>query len=106
MNRHIGVLSGVMLLAAPSFALAQQGPAAMSGHYADGTGNSMIDRLNASQLNDNYRGPYYHRGEAPPAFRPVQLPPEPPPPIRHPPRHHLHPMSPDRQEVPLPPQPR
>ncbi|NVN01477.1 MULTISPECIES: hypothetical protein [Asaia] len=102
MNRHFGALLGAVLLASPSLALAQQAP----GRYADGTGNSVIDRLNSSQLNDNYKGPYYHRGEAPPAFRPVQLPPEPPPPPpprplpRH--RHHPHPVHPGYAQ-PVPP---
>ncbi|MBO1326651.1 hypothetical protein K2X14_16070 [Acetobacter sp. TBRC 12305] len=35
-------------------------------HYADGTGDSEIDRLNASQLDENYHGPYYTPGQTPP----------------------------------------
>lgn len=99
MNRHIGALLGAALFVSPSLALAQQAPVMSPRHYADGTGNSAIDRLNASQLNDNYKGPYYHRGEAPPAFQPVPLPPEPPPPPRDLPRHrpHPHPLHPGHE---------
>ncbi|WP_336762473.1 hypothetical protein [Asaia sp. VD9] len=106
MNRTLGFLLGVTLLASPVAAFAQHAPGGPSGHYADGTGNSMIDSLNAAQLNDNYRGPYYTPGQAPPPFQPVQLAPHAPPPPPSPPahhiRHHAHPQAP-MPDSPLPP---
>ncbi len=63
-------------------------------HYADGTGNSDVDRLNAGQLDENYRGPWHPvppgRGMMPPdEMRPGVVPlgagpfgPIPPPPGR------------------------
>jgi len=102
-KRILGVALGALSLAAPSLAFAQQGPA--PHRYADGTGNNMIEQLNSSQLNNNYKGPYYNRGEAPPPFRPVQVqaPPPPPPPIcphRH--HHRPHPVPPGPMQ-PVPP---
>ncbi|MFC0501606.1 hypothetical protein [Asaia krungthepensis] len=95
MNRHLGAFFAATFLVLPVQAMAQQGPA-YSPRYADGTGNNMIDQLNSSQLNNNYKGPYYNRGEAPPPFRPVhvQPPPPPPPPPRHWHRHHPRPLPP------------
>ncbi|MCO6160086.1 hypothetical protein ACFFGF_03900 [Asaia lannensis] len=101
MNRHFKSLVAVLLLASPSVAMARQGPVA-SPRYADGTGNSMIDQLNSSQLNNNYKGPYYHRGEAPPPFRPVQVAPPPPPPPPPLVRHHRHRPHPVPPGVPQP----
>ncbi|MCQ8241360.1 hypothetical protein [Rhizosaccharibacter radicis] len=71
--------TAVWLLPA-TIAMAQQAPP--SSPYRDGTGNSEIERLNSSQLDQNYRGPYYQvpprpvmpgtlRGAYPPAYRPV-----------------------------------
>ncbi|WP_157894004.1 MULTISPECIES: hypothetical protein [Acetobacter] len=31
-------------------------------HYADGTGDMLIDRLNESQLDQNYKGSAYYLG--------------------------------------------
>ncbi len=53
-------------------------------HYADGTGNSDVDRLNAGELDENYRGPWHPvppgRGMTPGPMAPGSLPPGPVPP--------------------------
>lgn len=41
--------------------------------YADGTGNSKVDDLNNAQLNQNYKGPYYHKGQSVPPARATDL---------------------------------
>ena len=40
----------------PRLSYAQPPP---RSHYADGTGDSDVDRLNAGQLDRNYRGPWH-----------------------------------------------
>jgi len=53
-------LASLLLLAAngvASVALAQQPPPVSP--YPDGTGDVAVDSLNAGQLNQNYRGPWY-----------------------------------------------
>ncbi|AOX17513.1 hypothetical protein [Kozakia baliensis] len=49
-------------------------PAKSTTRYSDGTGNNMIDRLNNAQLDKNYKGPTYYRGQQqPPPFQAVPL---------------------------------
>lgn len=40
-------------------------------HYEDGTGDMLVDSLNASQLDQNYKGPVYYPGQPIPPFRPI-----------------------------------
>lgn len=40
-------------------------------HYEDGTGDMLVDSLNASQLDQNYKGPVYYPGKPIPPFRPI-----------------------------------
>ncbi|GAN69335.1 hypothetical protein [Acetobacter orleanensis] len=44
-----------------------------AGHsrYVDGTGDMLVDKLNASQLNQNYKGPVYYPGQPIPPFQPI-----------------------------------
>lgn len=42
-------------------------------HYADGTGNMLVDRLNESQLDQNYKGPVYYPGQPIPPFRAIDI---------------------------------
>ncbi|ACI52598.1 conserved hypothetical protein [Gluconacetobacter diazotrophicus PA1 5] len=95
---------------APLAARAAPPPAAPSraaqphSAYPDGTGDSLIDRLNAAQTAPNYRGPIYYPGQAIPPAQPTDvqaLPPTvpqvvPPPPVGE--RAPLPPMGP-----PVPP---
>lgn len=37
--------------------------------YVDGTGDMLVDRLNESQLDENYKGPVYYPGQPIPSFR-------------------------------------
>ncbi|MCG0999060.1 hypothetical protein [Acetobacter persici] len=39
--------------------------------YVDGTGDMLIDRLNESQLDQNYNGPVYYPGQPIPPFRAI-----------------------------------
>lgn len=40
-------------------------------HYEDGTGDMLVDSLNSSQLDQNYKGPVYYPGQPIPPFRPI-----------------------------------
>lgn len=40
-------------------------------HYADGTGDMLIDRLNESQLDQNYKGSVYYLGQPISPFKPI-----------------------------------
>lgn len=42
-----------------------------SSAYPDGTGDSLIDKLNNAQLDQNYQGPYYFPGQKIPPFKSV-----------------------------------
>ncbi|MBE7210296.1 MAG: hypothetical protein INR65_04700 [Gluconacetobacter diazotrophicus] len=87
--RRSGPLLAAFLLAAPA-ALAAPRPGAAdppqssASNYSDGTGDSAVDSLNASQLDNNYRGPRYQvqhgtnrplDGSAPPPAVPLYRPP-------------------------------
>ncbi|MCQ9156576.1 hypothetical protein [Acidomonas methanolica] len=52
-----------------------KGVAKWRSPYADGTGNSAVGDLNAAQLNQNYKGPYYYPGQPIPPARASILPP-------------------------------
>ena len=56
-----------------------------SNDAGNDTGDSQVDRLNAQQLNENYRGPYYIGRPPPPGVRPPALRPQPPPVYYRPP---------------------
>jgi hypothetical protein len=69
-----------------------------SNDAGNNTGDSQVDNLNDSQLNQNYRGPYYYRGQGgppagyqpmaaapPPGYAPMAPPPPPAPPGYAPP---------------------
>ncbi|BBC81804.1 hypothetical protein GOX1328 (plasmid) [Acetobacter orientalis] len=65
--------------AATSFdARATEGPSTVPktgarAHYEDGTGDMLVDSLNASQLDQNYKGPVYYPGQPIPPFRPIDI---------------------------------
>ncbi|WP_244959951.1 hypothetical protein [Gluconacetobacter azotocaptans] len=93
MKRHgtmaLALLAALPLLARTAPARAAAPPAAPHSAYPDGTGDSLIDRLNAAQLSPNYRGQIYYPGQPIPSAQPMdvqQLPPDvpqvvPPPPV-------------------------
>ncbi|WP_246396163.1 hypothetical protein [Gluconacetobacter tumulisoli] len=85
----LALLSTLPLLAHGVPARAQTAPSPPHSAYPDGTGDSLIDRLNAAQLAPNYQGQVYYSGQPIPQARPLdvqQLPPDvpqvvPPPPV-------------------------
>ena len=88
-----GLLASAAALAQPDPRPPHQPPP--RSHYPDGTGNSDVDRLNAGQLDGNYRGPWHPappgRGMVPPdGMEPGTPPPDPGPfgPIPLPPPGH------------------
>ncbi|GBQ89490.1 hypothetical protein AA13595_2656 [Gluconacetobacter johannae DSM 13595] len=84
----LALLAALPLLAHIPPACAQA-PAPPHSAYPDGTGDSLIDRLNAAQLSPNYRGQVYYPGQPIPPAQPLDLghlPPDvpqivPPPPV-------------------------
>lgn len=46
-------------------------PAQEHAPYRDKTGDSYVDRLNAAQLPQNYKGPVYYAGQPVPKFQAV-----------------------------------
>lgn len=41
--------------------------------YPDGTGDSLVDRLNAAQLPQSYHGPLYYQGQPIPPAQPLDV---------------------------------
>lgn len=112
-NRRAGLAIACVVLAMPALALSTLVMPALAAPprgaqmaiphsaYPDGTGDSLIDRLNAAQLAPNYRGPVYYPGQpAPPAqpLNPQDLPPNvpqvvpPPPPGMGAPQPSMQPL--------------
>ncbi|GAA4474051.1 hypothetical protein [Gluconacetobacter asukensis] len=103
-HRHLaGCLTLAALCLPPVLPLAHaapgpaaRGPAAPAPHsaYPDGTGDSLVDRLNAAQLPQSYHGPLYYQGQPIPPAQPLdvqslppnvpQIVPSPPPGARAP----------------------
>ncbi|MFT8676661.1 MAG: hypothetical protein ABF990_08060 [Acetobacter sp.] len=71
--RSAGMAAAMTAPVAKAPAVADKGGIPQSP-YADGTGDSEIDRLNASQLDKNYRGPYYMPGQPVPPAQAIQPP--------------------------------
>ena len=62
-----------LALAAATQAHAYPGQGIPNPRYPDGTGDGVVDALNNAQLDRNYRGPLYDRGQFPPPAAPVPL---------------------------------
>ncbi len=63
----------------PVAALAYPGQGIPNPRYPDGTGNVAVEQLNNAQLDQNYRGPFYTRGQQPPSEVAPPPPAYPPP---------------------------
>ncbi|GBQ29576.1 hypothetical protein ACLRDC_02190 [Gluconacetobacter sacchari] len=98
-------LAALSLPPAPSSARPAPAPASPTPRstYPDGTGDSLVDRLNAAQLPGRYRGPLYYRGQPIPPAQPMDvqgLPPNvpqivpPPPPGARAPEPSMRPPGP------------
>ncbi|WP_246375391.1 hypothetical protein [Gluconacetobacter takamatsuzukensis] len=76
-RRHLaGCLTLAALCLPPALSLARPAPAPASrvhSTYPDGTGDSLVDRLNAAQLSGSYRGPLYYQGQAIPQAQPTDV---------------------------------
>ncbi|MFT8778016.1 MAG: hypothetical protein ABF893_15385, partial [Gluconacetobacter liquefaciens] len=68
-------LAALCLPPAPSSARPTPASAHRASHsaYPDGTGDALVDRLNAAQLPQSYRGPLYYRGQPVPQAQPMDV---------------------------------
>lgn len=70
-----GPLTLATLCLPPALASAHAAHPARAPHsaYSDGTGDSLVDRLNAAQLSSSYRGPLYYQGQPIPQAQPTDV---------------------------------
>ena len=78
LHRQIaGCLTLAALCLPPALSSARHAPASAPrpshSAYPDGTGDSLVDRLNAAQLPQSYRGPLYYRGQPVPQAQPMDV---------------------------------
>ncbi len=103
-------LGAAALLSGTAYAANWHDPYGNVDHRVDAgndTGDSQVDQLNAQQLNENYRGPYYIGRPPPPGVRPPAYVPNgyspPAPPGYYPPASAGYPPPPPPGYVPPPP---
>lgn len=68
MKRRLASCAMLAWVSAAAPAHAYPGQGVPNPRYPDGTGDVAVDQLNAGQLDQNYRGPWYYPRQAPAAY--------------------------------------